>query len=78
MTTTTMLLRPCMWGLAFAGLLMTTTPAAAELPISVMYDQTEAAGAASPQTTERLSDQVRVEMPRQHAERAADAQIHHP
>ena len=76
--TTTMVLRPCMWGLAFAGLLMTTSPASAELPVVVMYDQTEAAGLASPQTTDRASDQVRVEIPRQLAERVADAQIHQP
>jgi len=77
-TTTTALLRPCMWGLALAGLLMTSTPAAAVLPIAVLYaDQTEVVALASPKT-EKTAEPVRAEMPRREFERVADAQIHQP
>ena len=75
---TTVMLRPCMWGLALAGLLMTTSPVAAELPVAVFYDMTDEAVLASPQTIDRAGDQSRTEMPRQQAERVDDAQIHQP
>jgi len=73
---TTVMLKPCMWGLALAGLLMATSPVAAEMPLAVFYDLTDEAVLASPQTMERVSDQVRAETPP--AERVADSQIHQP
>ncbi len=74
---TTALLRPCMWGLAFVGLMMTTSPAAAELPLAVFYDMTDVVAMASPQT-DRANDEIRVEMPAQPAERVADSEIQLP
>ena len=75
--TTTALLRPCMWGLAFAGLLMTTSPAAAMLPIAVMNDFTDTVVLASPATTEVVvADQASAE--RVQPERVADSEIQEP
>jgi len=67
-----------MWGLALAGLLMTSTPAAAVLPIAVLYDQTDVVALASPKTAERAVEPVRAETLRQEPERVADAEIHQP
>jgi hypothetical protein len=76
-------MRPCslVW-IVFAGMLMATTPVAAELPVSVLYDTTDVSALAAPdrvaQVASAVTDQARPEAPRPRAERVSDAEIHLP
>ena len=75
--------RPCslVW-IVFAGMLMATTPVAAELPVVVMYDTTEVSALAAPDRVAQVAlagaDLPRAEMPKPNAERVGDAEIHLP
>jgi hypothetical protein len=57
---------------------MATTPVAAELPVAVLYADTEVAALAAPDRVAKVADQARAEPPRQAPERVADAEIHQP